>query len=215
MDWEAVMLVVSDMSVYFREALESAMDKGSIHLTEPAQIYLVHLLSEFARSENVFAGTERGEKPTLVELLSRAKDAEPIEAVRVYKHLGDSSLYFSGFFVDSMEREAVGRSYYLSMGETAYSSVADLMRVQAATSSALFTELADRFADLAELLHAVSLHGERTQSREGLPADKVLALLERYRRTGDHKLLEILAEQGVVMRPGLVGEGEDDEGWVN
>jgi hypothetical protein len=155
---EVSMLVVSDMSAYFREALESAMEKASFRLTEPAQIYLVQLLSEFARSENVFAGTGHGEKPTLVELLSRAQDAEGPEAVRVYKHLGDSSLYFSGFFVDSMEREAVGRDYYVSMGESAYSSVADLMRTQAATSSALFAELSDRFAQAADLLHAVSLH---------------------------------------------------------
>ena len=202
------MLVPStSMREYFREALGAAMKKTTVRLTDDAQAYVVNLLAEFARAENVYAGTDRGEKPVFVEMLTRAQEAEPPEAVRIYKHMGDSSLYFTGFFTESVKREAVSREYYVSMGGTAYASVAGLMRPTAASSSALFAELSDRFPELVALLSAMSLHGERNAP---VPDAHTLSLVERYRRTGNRELLDALAAQGVVLRPGLWVEPEDD-----
>src|SRR5687768_11608383 len=122
------MLVAStSMREYFREALGAALKKTSVQLSDGAQVYVVNLLTEFARSENVYAGTERGEKPVFVELLTRAQEAEPQEAVRIYKHMGDQSLYLTGFFTEAMEKQPVGVDYYVSMGGNAYASVAGLM----------------------------------------------------------------------------------------
>jgi hypothetical protein len=196
------------MRDYFREALGAAMKKTSVRLTDVVQAYVVNLLAEFARTENVYAGTDRGQKPVFVELLTRAQEADPQEAVRIYKHMGDSSLYFTGFFTESMEREIVGRDYYVSMGGTAYASVAGLMRPTAASSSALFAELSDRFPALVDLLMAMSLHGERNAP---VPDAHLLSLVERYRRTGNRELLDALASQGVVLRPGLGVEPDDDD----
>ena len=196
----------ASMRDYFRECLGQALRKTPVRLSDTAQVYVVHLLSEFARSENVYAGTDAGEKPVLVELLSRAHDAEPQEAVRIYKHMGDSSLYHSGFFKDSVERH--GRDYYVSMGGSAYASVADLVRSSAASTSALFHELSDRFAELVELLDAMSLHGAEP---EKLDDKKILALIERFRRTGDAAALETLKAHGIVLRPGV----DDDDRGIN
>lgn len=189
---------------YFREALGTAMRDRAVRLTDEAQVYLVHLLCEFARSENAFAGTDHGDKPALALMLQRAQEAEPTEAVRIYKHMGDSSLYLTGFFADSQAATIVSRDYYLSMGETAYSSVASFLRGSAATSSALFAELADQFTRLVDLLSAVSLHGEKSSS-EKLSDEKLLELVDRYRRTGNAELLEALKAHGVVLRPGVQG----------
>lgn len=205
------MLVTSStMREYFREAVLTARKKTRVSMSEQAEAYVVHLLCEFARSENAWAGTDPGEKPAMAVLLGRAQEAEPGEAVRIYKHMGDSSLYLSGFFQEAVERTAVNVGYYMSMGGSAYASVAGLMRPMAATSSALFAELSDRFCELVELLTAVSLHGE-TEKTEGKqpPSDKkILELIERYRRTGRPELLDALEAAGVVLRPGL-RDGDD------
>ena len=62
---------------YFREALGQAMGESMVRLTQHCQLYLINLLSEFSRSENVYAGTDYGETPTLAVLMSRAAQAEP------------------------------------------------------------------------------------------------------------------------------------------
>lgn len=203
------MLVSSaNMREYFREALGSALRKRPVDLSDTAQAYLVNLLADFGKTENVYAGTDKGEKPTLVDLLARAQEAEPTEAVRIYKHMGDSSLYLSGFFTDAVEKDLCGVEYYVSMGGSAYRSVAGLIRPTAATSSALFDELSDKFKELVDLLAAMSLHGERTAELGDL---RVLALVERYRKTGNKEVLDALARHGVVLRPGVWVEGDDEE----
>ncbi|OGQ18219.1 MAG: hypothetical protein A2138_24515 [Deltaproteobacteria bacterium RBG_16_71_12] len=202
------MLVASaSMREYFRETMTAAMRRRGTRLSESAQVYLVNLCAELSRAENLFAGTEHGERPALVDLLARAQDAEPHEALRIYKHMGDSSLYLTGFFRESVE-EAGGVEYYVSMGGGAYANVAGLMRPTAATTSALFAELSDRFRELVELLIAMSMQGDRT---EGLDDVRVLALVERFERTGDPHALEALKATGIILRPGV----DDDDHGVN
>lgn len=201
-----MLMTSASMRDYFRDCLGQALRKSNVRISDTAQVYVVHLLSEFARSENAYAGTDAGEKPVLVELLSRAHEAEPQEAVRIYKHMGDSSLYQAGFFRESIERH--GRGYYVSMGGSAYASVADLVRTSAASTSALFHELSDRFAELVELLDAMSLHGAEPSA---LDDKKIFGLVERYKRTGDTAALETLKAHGIVLRPGV----DDDDRGIN
>ena len=198
-------MLVANMREYFRETLQASLKKAPVSLTDTAQVYLVNLLTEFARSETAFAGTDRGDQPVFVELMARAQESEPHEALRIYKHMGDSSLYLSGFFGESALKKAVSVDYYVSMGGSAYDAVARLMRPTAATSSALFSELASNFPELVELLAAMSLHGE--QSRK-LDDAAVLGLVDRYRRTGSREVLQALKNQGVVLRPGV--DSDDD-----
>jgi aryl carrier-like protein len=200
-----MLVAAGSMREYFRDALGTALRKSHLRLSDTAQMYLVNLLVEFMRSENVYAGTDAGERPVLADLFSRARDADPQEAVRIYKHMGDSSLYLTGFFTEAVE--SVGVDYYVSMGGSAYANVAGLMRTTAVTSSALFAELSDRFRELVDLLTAMSLHGEQTQ---GLDDARALELVERFKRTGDRKILDTLKAHGIVLRPGI-----DDDSDVN
>lgn len=199
-----MLVTAANMREYFREALRGARNKTGVALSEHAEVYLVGLLDEFARAEKVFAGTERGERPAMATLLSRAQDATPGEAVRIYKHMGDSSLYLTGFFAESVEREVVSRDYYVQMGGGAYGSVASLMRTTAATSSALFAELSDRFEELVALLAEVSLLGHEPDPQH----PNVVELLDAYRRTGRAEILEKLEQAGVVLRPGMKDDSE-------
>jgi hypothetical protein len=199
-----MLVTAASMSEYFRAALTSARNKTGVALSEHAEAYLVRLLDEFARAENVYAGTERGERPAMATLLSRAQEAAPGEAVRIYKHMGDSSLYLTGFFAESVEREIVSVDYYVQMGGGAYANVAGLMRSTAATSSALFAELSDRFEELVTLLAEVSLLGHEPDPQH----PNVVELLDAYRRTGRAELLEKLEQAGVVLRPGVKDDND-------
>lgn len=202
-------MLVANMREYFRESLQTSMRTTRTHLSDTAQAYLVNLLAEFARAERAFAGSDQG-GPVFVDLLVRAQESEgegeTHEALKLYKHMGDSTLYLSGFFSESVEKRG-NVDYYVSLGGSAYDAVARLMRPTAASSSALFAELAHRFKQLVDLLEAMSLHGDKSQ-KKGDAA--VLALVERYQRTGSKEVLAALRAEGVVLRPGLDGFDDDD-----
>ena len=112
-------MLVGSMREYFRETLQDSLRKKGLALSHTAQVYVVNLLTEFARSDHAFAGTDRGERPILAELMARAQDSEPHEALRLYKHMGDSSLYLSGFFPGAVERGPTSVDYYVSVGGSA------------------------------------------------------------------------------------------------
>ena len=188
-----MLVSANNLHEYFREALGVAMYRTSLQVTENAQAYLVYLLSDFTRSENVYAGVEHGDKPTLALLLSRAQEAEPEEALRIFKHLGDSALYLLGFFHDAVQSQVVGARYYVSMGESAYSSAASLTRntrEKALPAATIYTELSHRFGDLVDLLKVMSLHGDRLGTNESLTSEQLMNLVEKYRRTKNPELLE-------------------------
>lgn len=197
----------ASMEEFFKDAVGAALKRTGLSLSAQAEHYVVQLLADFSRAENVYAESERGEPAALATLLSRAQEALPEEAVRIYRHMGDRSLYLSGFFTEAVERRLVSVDYYVSMGGSAYASVAGLMRPAAAHVSALFTELSDRFDKLVDLLHAVSLIA--LEDNPALTDGKVYELMERYRRTGRPELLRALEAWGVVLRPGLSGDGDD------
>jgi hypothetical protein len=193
-----MLLTSGNLREYFREALGQAMGESMVRLTQSCQLYLVNLLNDFSRSENVYAGTNYGESPALALLLSRATEADPQEALRIYKHLGDSSLYLSGFFNESVGNRAVSVDYYQSMGESAYAQVAGQIRHSEAKSSALFMELAHRFGDLIPLLNAISFHGPKAAPEAtGLEDKEIFDLVKRYRRTQNPEILKVLKKSGV------------------
>ena len=197
-----MLIAASNMHEYFREALEAAAGRTSVQLSSSAQVYLVYMLCEFARSEKAYAGTERGEVPTFALLLVRAMEANNDEAVRIYKHIGDSSLYELGFFSERAKSKVVSEEYVISMGETAYSSVAHLVRDQAAKQAALYSELADRFLDLIKLFNVMSLYGKEKSEKANLPSAQLLELVEQYEKTKNPQILAILKGYGIIWEKG-------------
>lgn len=151
-----MLLVANSMQAYFREALDAAMRKANISVTENAQVYMVHLLNEFSRTEVVFAGTDYGEKITMALMLERAMLADNLEALKIFRHLGDTSLYFLGFFRESAQRSIVPQSYYKEMGAQAYLHAAGLSRAHAAHRAALFYELYERFNDMVLVMENIA-----------------------------------------------------------
>jgi hypothetical protein len=151
-----MLVLANSMQAYFREALDAAMRTSKIIVTESAQVYVVHLLNEFSRSEKVFLGFEQGERPSMAQLLERAYLANDYEALQIYRHLGDTALYLLGFFKESKKGRVVSATYYRDVGSIAYSCASDLSRAYTANCAALFDELSKRFNDMVIVLENIA-----------------------------------------------------------
>ncbi len=181
-------MLAQNMQAYFQEALSQALSRSNSTLSQEAQAYLVHLLTDFARSDRVYAGVNRGEEPVLVLLLERALESPPAEANRIFKQIGDSTLYLSGYFGEKTQASGVSNSYYMAMGEDAYYRLAQNTRV------AVYNELSNRFERLVFLLRQVSLHDRKASPEE------ILGWIEQYQQSKKPELQALLAINGVFLK---------------
>ena len=182
---------------FFRDLLARAIENQRAQVQPFTELYLVNLLHEFLASEALYVQSEDGtwqQKP-LAFLLKEALDEAGPARLRLLRRLGDTSLFISGFFPDSLARRSslVDVDYYIAMGGRAYDAVA-----RHAMERSLWEELADKFRLLVDLLNEVS---ERTlaSSDAGL-----VRLYERWLKTGSDRLASLLVRQGVVPRRGFV-----------
>ncbi len=173
------------MQAYFKEALEIALKRSGNTLSEEVQIYLVYLLSDFARADRVYAGINPGEEPVLVLLLERALEASAGEANRIFKQIGDSTLYLSGFFGEKTQATGVSSNYYISMGEGAY------QRLAQSTGQKVYHELSDAFERLVFLLRQMSLQDKKANS------EQILSWIEEYQISKSPELKALLVQNGV------------------
>jgi len=191
--------ILSSQSIrdFFRDLLARAFENQRARVQPFTELYLVNLLHEFLASEALYVQSDDGtwqQKPLAFLLKEALEEAGPAR-VRMLKRLGDTSLFISGFFPDSLTRRSslVDVDYYIAMGGRAYDAVA-----RHAPEGSLWEELSDRFRLLVDILNEVS---ERTLAST---ETGVLRLYERWLRTGSDRLASMLARQGVVPRKGFV-----------
>jgi hypothetical protein len=195
--------ILSSQSIreFFKDLLASAIENQRVQVQPFTELYLVNLLHEFLASEALYVQSEDGslQRKPLAFLLKEALENEgPARAQRL-RRLGDTSLFVSGFFPDSLSRRSslVDVDYYITMGGRAYDALA-----QQALERSLWSELSSRFRLLVDLLNEVS---ERTvaSTNAGL-----VRLYERFMKTGSERLAGMLLKQGVapaaVARKGFV-----------
>jgi hypothetical protein len=188
---DAPILTSQSLRDFFRDLLTRAIENQRASVQPFTELYLVNLLHEFLASEALYVQAEDGswqQKPLAFLLKDALQEAGP-SRVRLLKRLGDTSLFISGFFPDSLARRSslVDVDYYIAMGGRAYDAVA-----RHATESSLWEELSDKFRLLVDILNEVS---ERTlaSSESGL-----LRLYERWLKTGSDRLANALVRQGLV-----------------
>lgn len=188
------MIHTGSLTEYFREALTEALARTSVDLTFDVQAYVMRMLMEFSRSEVAYSGAERGEQPVYAVLLSRALDSAPHEALKVYRQIGDSTLYHLGFFKEFTGQKMVNESYYFSIGEQAYASASAL---SISGPARIYSELSDHFMELVLIFNEMSLHGDRNREAGGISTERLLFLIEHFQRTKSPQIAEILRRQGV------------------
>jgi hypothetical protein len=182
---------------FFRDLLQRAMENQRAQVQPFTELYVVNLLHEYLLSEVLYVQSEDGrlEQKPLAFLLKEALEEPGPARLHMLRRLGDTSLFVSGFFPDSLARRSslVDVDYYIAMGGRAYDAVGTL-----AGHRDLWSELSGRFRLLVDLLNEVS---ERTlaSTNAGL-----VRLYERWMKTGSERLATLLARQGVVAPKGFM-----------
>jgi hypothetical protein len=170
---------------YFKELVESALEHQQLATSEMTSFYVVNLLAGFVHLD----GSPAADHEPLGIRLAKALRAGGSRQRDGLRRVGDTSLFISGFFGDSLTRSLVNVDYYISLGECAYSSLA---RQSDERLSEVFDELAEKFSGFVDVLGEVS---ERT----GLTSNTdLLRLYERWLRTKSRRSGDLLVKQGIV-----------------
>jgi hypothetical protein len=194
----AQVLPVTSLTEYFRDSLQTALQKQQLDVDGHTQHYVVNVLTLFARSEALFEHTSEGLRlKPLVVMLSDAFEATTLaERQRGLQRLGDVSLFIAGFFARSFARKLVDIDYHISMGARAYSTLADTDQSRRGTVlRRVFAELAGKFQPLVDALNEIS---ESSCSQSNMDA---LRLYELWIRTGSRRSWRLLRELGVLPAP--------------
>ena len=180
-----------DLRGFFRDLLSTAITNQRAAVQPFTELYLVNLLHEYLSSEALFVQADDGswQRKPLAFLLKEALEEQGPARVKLLRRLGDTSLFVSGFFPDSLARRSnlVDVDYYIAMGERAYDALGGLARERS-----LWGELSEKFALLVDLLNEVS---ERTLSSTN---GGLVRLYERFLKTGSTRLGGLLGAQGVL-----------------
>lgn len=149
--------------------------------------YLVHILQDYVDA-NKLKNAE-----TLAESYLKAQvEPEPLKS-KLLKNLGERALYISGFFGDSLQRKVVDIDYYIQMGASAYTLLANVRAEQ--TQQKLYKTVSNRFLDLVELLNHIS------QQSLVQSDSSIMRLYEKYLMTGSESAREKLLEMGILSLP--------------
>jgi hypothetical protein len=103
-----------------------------------------------------------------------------------------------GFFGSSVERRGADTGYVMTVGSSAYSHAAAMLRLGGGAAPAapdVLGELAQKYPDFVEVLNDLA-ESELTGAASNDGA--VLRLYERWCRTGSERLAEQLSELGLL-----------------
>jgi hypothetical protein len=178
---------------FFRERVSDVLAQRRLHVQPETEFYLVDVLARFLESERLHVEQPDGsarEEPLAVILL-RALESTGEARFRELRRLGDTALFVSGFFGDSLARSAVDVDYYIAMGGQAYAAVGEGERGRAL--AALYAELSDRFALFVDCYAEIAELSD-LRSNRGL-----VRLYERYLRTRSERVAKLLRERGVAL----------------
>ncbi len=182
---------------FFNEKIKQAVKNQKLALEDDVSFYLVNLLCEFIDPNNkIQTHFEFNILETpLAIILKKATEAPSHQKVKIFKRLGDLSLYFAGFFQDYFNRKTFDVDYYISMGSSAYSSVSHLMRNkhQDAHFTQIYETLSREFNQLVDVIAEVS-ESEAAHKKD----QDILALYERWLRTGSERLRQNLTRHGII-----------------
>ena len=171
---------------FFRDQVDRAFRDHGLTPGPLTEHYLVQLLA-------TYAAQPIEERPLALKMLEAA-EATPRARRTQLREVGDTSLYLSGFWAESLADKLVDVDYYIDLGGTAYS---ELARGGGKWSSDpfgdVFGELAANFTRFVEVLMLIS--GRTTAVVRN---EDVVRLYQRWQRTKSRWAAARLASLGVI-----------------
>jgi hypothetical protein len=176
---------------YFRELVESTMQRQHLSARQLTSFYLVNLLAGFVHFDRLPAAGD--DDPLGVRFVKALQEAGVRQRDEL-RQVGDLSLFVSGFFADSLTRSIVDIDYYIQLGENAYGSLA---RHGDGTFGDVFDELSEKFPAFVDVLGEVSERSALTSNAD------LLRLYEKWLRTKSRRSGDLLASRGIVPNASL------------
>jgi hypothetical protein len=175
---------------FFRDQLLRAMEHQKVSTSAFTQYYLVNLLAGCLRGELPPSEPGYDETPLAV-LYVRAIQSSRRDRAKLLRAMGDSALFVSGFFSESLSGRLVDLDYYKAMGGFAYARLArdEDPRV---FGPEVFSELSGRFTEFADLLSEISETSHLSTNQS------LIKLYERWMQTGSRRAAALLAERGLT-----------------
>jgi len=193
--WMTAPKVLSAQSIhdFFRELLTLAIENQRTRVQQATELYLANLLSGFLQTESLLVRDEEGtlDRKPLALMLKDALEEEGVARAQALRRLGDTSLFVSGMFSESLSSSLVDVGYAIAMGSRAYDALGDVAERHGRGARSLWDELSEKFSQLVEVLNEVS---DRTLSSSNAG---LLRIYERWMRTGSARIATLLAEHGV------------------
>ena len=192
-------VAVQNLRDYFRESIDSVIEKQKVDVDPHAAHYVVNLLTLFSRSEDLYEdhGDVYGLKPLALMLVDAVEAASAEQRTVSLQRIGDVSLFIAGFFADSLAHRLVDLDYYIHMGGNAYGSLSDEIRgtLRGRALAHVYRELAHKFQVLVDVLNEV-----RDGARQSSDVD-LLRTYEIWLKTGSRRAQNLLQQLGVAPAP--------------
>lgn len=186
------LIVGKSVEEWFRERITETLTQRRLRVQEATEFYLVNLLASFLATERLFVEEPDGtvSSEPLAFIFLKALEGGRRVRRRELRRLGDTALFVSGFFGDSLARSLVDVDYYIAMGERAYGTLADADR---GTALAPFDELSGRFGVFVDVFAEIA-ELSNLRSNRGL-----VRLYERFLATRSERVAELLRARGVAL----------------
>jgi hypothetical protein len=194
----------AEPSAFFQERLTSVLSRKKVETLQVTEYYLVDLLARYMFASNLFdkAGSENDHDPLAIMFLrAQSKELPVNEKVKLLRKLGDTSLYVSGFFGDSLNRKVIDLDYYRQMGTIAYRSLSETVRDD--SFQVLYHELYEKFLSFVEVLNEFSQEVLVQGTRD------ILRLYEIYLQTGSEAAKRQIEEKGLPIPPRVPHNGSE------
>jgi hypothetical protein len=180
---------------FFKEQLERAMEHQKVSTSAFTEHYLVSLLAGCVRGGALPAPDPGYDETPLALMYVQALRASRHDRVRLLRAMGDTALFVSGFFAESLPGGPADVRYYASLGGRAYAHLGREHEREDPSGTSVFVELSGRFRQFVDVLSEVS---EKTRLTTPL---SVVRLYERWLATRSARAAALLAEQGIT--PGV------------
>lgn len=191
MDDAVRVIKASGLEDYFRQEIQSVFQTQRIRAHPNTEFYLVRLLSDFGRSDQLY-NSEQEDQALAILYLQSIQD-NGLSGLRLLKQIADFALYISGFFQDSLHRQNIDLSYYVAMGGNAYRRLHTRARDTSHGESfaETFRELSQGFVRFVDVLAEIS-------ERSKLSTDvELLRLYEKWLSTKSERLKAKLRSLGI------------------
>ncbi len=180
---------------FFRQRIESSVEKLNIDKNDEALWYLTRLLCNFSRTHRFLDDNNtRASLTPLAEYYRLALESHTKQERHLQlQRLGDVAIVVAGLFAGALQRKPVSVRYYMSMGEAAYATLADEAAHSTRQKSlqAVFESLSNDFSE-----YVVALSEIPTQTSH---EDNLLQMIDEWETTQHPALATALRRRGVFI----------------